>query len=200
VSRLLETLGLLGVAGLGVGALAAALHTSRRRGARGPFVVLGDSIAVGTAQALERAGVLALSRARSGEGIGAFEDQLQSRLVGAPQTTIVSIGTNSLGGDVAELAVRVQAAVRAVRATGRRAIVLGPPPARDAAAFREDPDVLWRWAVLVDRIADHVDLWELLGDPSHPGRYADGLGAPDLLHPSRTGYDRIARAILEGER
>ncbi len=168
---------------------------------RPPYLVMGDSLAVGVGAALERRLPGQVTTAADvGEGLEGTANRLERRLGATPEarTVVISTGTNSLGSPTEELLRRLVGIVQRVRAAGKHVIILGPPPAGRHDAPGGWHEALERWAAVVTTFRDHIDVWALLGDESDPHVFAPGLGAPDGLHPTRAGYARIARAVHGG--
>lgn len=163
----------IGGALAGLGVLWLIYRENRRHIApSGPFLVMGDSIAVGVGQALPGACV----GAQVGEGVEGTLSRLETRLAQCPQakTVILSTGVNSLGAFPSILETIDEIKMR-LRARGLRVIHLGPPRALFVENLEAYHDV-----IVADR--DVVDLWAL-----------DLPMARDGLHPTRDGYAVIAR-------
>lgn len=194
---------LVQLAPLGLGAIGLWLLLGGRRRVALPLLTVGDSIAQGIGEALERElGAWAATDAQSGESVSSTATRLAGRLADAPaaRTVVLSTGVNSLRGEAGSAATVMSetvAIVAAIRATGRDVVLVGPPPAFGMPgatdAWRGELEALER---LHGRMTGRVSLWQLLGDSSNEGYSDERYGTPGGLHPNRAGYERVARAIL----
>jgi lysophospholipase L1-like esterase len=193
----------LGAAGGALVGLAHLAGGSRRRPAAGPFVVLGDSIGEGVAQALEAMGAQVYERARSGAGTPETSGGLETNLSDLPPGTVavLSTGTNSLTSvPTTELVDQIVDIIRRTRAAGFRVLVMTPPPLwwDDAdSEQRAQQEAADRLTIALRAMRDVVDLQVLLGDDE--GFWLPELRTPGGIHPTTEGYRVIARSILAGE-
>jgi len=188
---------------LGLAALYKAIRPWKRDPIRFPVLFLGDSISVGVGQVFASRGLAFRSLAVIGQAPSQLRASVQEALAGAQEKeVVVSSGVNSVRGKpVSEIVEDVSEVLSAIRASGKRAILLAPPPALGSFEREEHQQTLTGLTISLELgFRDVVSLWDLLSDPNQPGYYKAGLGAPDQLHPTRRGYEVIAEALLKGER
>lgn len=162
-----------------------------------PVLVMGDSLAVGVGQALERLlpGQVA-TEAEVGERIPVTSSRLADRLARHPEARSVALSTGLNSGDLppAEAARQILDIISRIRATGREVIIIGPTPCGswDRGRLLGFADQL---RATLARMYGFIDTWDLVGNPDRPGYFAEGASR-DGLHPTGSGYRQIAEEIV----
>jgi hypothetical protein len=146
-----------------------------------PVWVIGDSIGVGIAAALRRAGVPVVEKARNNTTARQWRawmaDTKGERWPMSPRVVVISLGTNdSASADLlSEFRANAKAIMWSMRARGHRVIWVLPPSGSSRIPRGSDLEFLLalggEW--LLERELPMGDLW----------------------HPSVAGYDRLAERV-----
>ena len=175
--NLLAVAGLLAL--LSMGSAEDSSREPRQQMPLGAVWVVGDSIGVGVAAGLRRAGVSVVEKARNSTTARQWVSRLRdpSYWPTAPSVVVVSLGTNdAVSAELRkEFRANAQALMQALAGRGHSVIWILPP----------SPSA---------RIPEGSDLEFLIG---LGGRWILDRGLPlaDAWHPTVTGYDRLAAAV-----